>query len=126
MRLFSHGQRVADSRDSAERAADPVGGWVASARPRRSRWAHGAGKSTLAAGLAKSLGFRLFAERVDDNPFFTRFAADPPTWVFRSQLAFMVNAVSDAIEARRSGDAVIDARSKRCTRSSSMINCGTN
>jgi deoxyadenosine/deoxycytidine kinase len=68
----------------------------------------GAGKSTLAAGLAAALGFQLFVERVDDNPFFTRFAGDPPTWVFRSQLAFMMNAVSDAIEARHRGDAVIE------------------
>ncbi|HKT83199.1 MAG TPA: deoxynucleoside kinase [Solirubrobacterales bacterium] len=68
----------------------------------------GAGKSTLASGLAESLGFRLFTERVEDNPFFTRFAADPPTWVFRSQLAFMLNAVADAVEARRSGGAVIE------------------
>lgn len=68
----------------------------------------GAGKSTLAASLASVLAFRLFVERVDDNPFFTRFAGDPPAWAFRSQLAFMMNAVSDAIEARRSGDAVIE------------------
>jgi deoxyadenosine/deoxycytidine kinase len=68
----------------------------------------GAGKSTLATGVAKSLGFRLFPERVDDNPFFTRFAADPSTWTFRSQLAFMLNAVTDAMEARRSGGAVIE------------------
>lgn len=61
----------------------------------------GAGKSTLAAGLAEGLGFRLFAERVEDNPFFQRFASDPPVWTFRSQLAFMLNAVEDAIEARK-------------------------
>jgi len=68
----------------------------------------GAGKSTLASGLARSLGFRLFTERVEDNAFFTRFAADPPTWVFRSQLAFMLNAVADAIAARGEDGAVIE------------------
>jgi deoxyadenosine/deoxycytidine kinase len=61
----------------------------------------GAGKSTLATRLAEGLGFRLFAERVDENPFFQRFAADPSAWAFRSQLAFMLNAVADAIEGRK-------------------------
>jgi deoxyguanosine kinase len=70
----------------------------------------GAGKSTLAAGLAEGLGFRLFTERVEDNPFFARFAADQATWAFRSQLAFMLNAVADAMEARRGGPGAVIER----------------
>lgn len=63
----------------------------------------GAGKSTIVAPLAAALGLRAWPERVGDNPFFPRFLDDRPAWAFRSQTAFIANAVEDAAMARRSG-----------------------
>ncbi len=70
----------------------------------------GSGKSLAAAILAEGLGFRLFPERVDDNPFFTRFMADPEKWALRAQLAFMLGSISDAAEARGSGQGAVIER----------------
>lgn len=61
----------------------------------------GAGKSTVVGGLAPALGFREWPERVDENPFFTRYVAARSTWALRSQLAFMLGAVEDAANARK-------------------------
>jgi deoxyadenosine/deoxycytidine kinase len=60
----------------------------------------GAGKSTVVSRLAPALGFHGWPERVEENPFFTRFVRDRSRWALRSQLAFMVGAVEDAAEAR--------------------------
>jgi deoxyadenosine/deoxycytidine kinase len=61
----------------------------------------GAGKSTVVRGLAAALGFHPWLERVEDNPFFTRYTGDRATWALRSQLAFILGAVEDAAAARR-------------------------
>ncbi len=59
------------------------------------------GKSTVVASLAGALQFRAWPERVQDNPFFERYCANPTDWALRSQLAFMLGAVEDAVAARR-------------------------
>ena len=59
------------------------------------------GKSTLIESLADALNFRAWPERVQDNPFFERYCASPTEWALRSQLAFMLGAVEDAVAARR-------------------------
>jgi deoxyguanosine kinase len=60
----------------------------------------GAGKSTVVHGLASALEFHPWCERVEDNPFFLRYMADPATWALRSQVAFLLGAVEDATAAR--------------------------
>jgi deoxyadenosine/deoxycytidine kinase len=59
------------------------------------------GKSTVIESLAGALQFRAWPERVQDNPFFERYCANPTQWALRSQLAFMLGAVEDAVAARR-------------------------
>src|SRR5438309_7970905 len=59
------------------------------------------GKSTVIESLAGALHFRAWPERVQDNPFFERYCANPADWALRSQLAFMLGAVEDAVGARR-------------------------
>jgi deoxyadenosine/deoxycytidine kinase len=59
------------------------------------------GKSTVIEALAGALSFRAWPERVEENPFFERYCASPTDWALRSQLAFMLGAVEDAVAARR-------------------------
>lgn len=59
-----------------------------------------AGKSTLTVALAAALGFSPWLERVNANPYFVRFCSDQKTWALRSQLAFMLGAIEDALAAR--------------------------
>lgn len=49
----------------------------------------GAGKSTMAASLAKSLGLRAFHEPVDSNPYLERFYKEPKRWAFPMQMHLM-------------------------------------
>jgi deoxyguanosine kinase len=59
-----------------------------------------AGKSTLTISLAAALGFSPWLERVDANPYFARFCSDQKRWALRSQMAFMLGAIEDALAAR--------------------------
>jgi deoxyadenosine/deoxycytidine kinase len=49
----------------------------------------GAGKSTLAATLARELALRAFHEPVDTNPYLERFYKDPKRWAFPMQIHLM-------------------------------------
>jgi deoxyguanosine kinase len=49
----------------------------------------GAGKSSLAARLARHLGAELMLELPADNPFLQRFYADMPGYAFQTQLFFL-------------------------------------
>lgn len=49
----------------------------------------GAGKSTLADMLSKSLGIRVFHEPVDSNPYLEKFYKDPKRWAFPMQIHLM-------------------------------------
>jgi len=57
----------------------------------------GVGKTTVTGALAQRLGFGAWPERVQANPFLERYRRDPAVWAFRSQLAFMLGAVEDAV-----------------------------
>ena len=49
----------------------------------------GAGKSVLAARLARHLGAELLLEQPAENPFLQRFYADMPGYAFQTQLFFL-------------------------------------
>ena len=49
----------------------------------------GAGKSVLAARLARHLGAELMLEQPAENPFLQRFYADMPGYAFQTQLFFL-------------------------------------
>ena len=50
----------------------------------------GAGKTTLARKLARSLGATLLLEQPDDNPFLPRFYRDPAGTAFSTQMTFLL------------------------------------
>lgn len=45
-----------------------------------------AGKSTLAVELGRKLGWKVFLEPAEENPYLGRFYADPPRWALVMQL----------------------------------------
>ncbi len=51
----------------------------------------GAGKTTLANILVESLGGRLLAESVEENPFLARFYEDRPKYALQTQLFFLLS-----------------------------------
>ena len=51
----------------------------------------GVGKTSLAQLLAKELNARLFLERVEDNPFLTRFYQDRHQFAFQTQIFFLLS-----------------------------------
>ncbi len=63
----------------------------------------GAGKTTVSRLLGRSLGWRSYFERVDDNPFLADFYGDMERWAFALQLYFLTHRLEDhrLIEERR-------------------------
>jgi len=53
----------------------------------------GVGKTTTARGLSTRLGLPVCLEEANQNPFLSRFSANPTTWAFRSQLWFLLHAM---------------------------------
>jgi len=51
----------------------------------------GVGKTSLAQLLAKELNARLFLEKVEDNPFLTRFYQDRRQFSFQTQIFFLLS-----------------------------------
>lgn len=51
----------------------------------------GSGKTTLAKALSKRLGYRLFLEPVDDNPYLGLFYEDPKKWAFTMQMHLLLS-----------------------------------
>jgi deoxyadenosine/deoxycytidine kinase len=51
----------------------------------------GSGKTTLAKKLAKQLGYRLFLEPVESNPYLEKFYADPKKWAFKMQMHLLLS-----------------------------------
>jgi deoxyadenosine/deoxycytidine kinase len=54
----------------------------------------GAGKSSLAAGLAHKLGWEAFFEPVEENPYLADFYQDMQRWGFHSQVFFLSRRLS--------------------------------
>lgn len=51
----------------------------------------GAGKTTLAQMLSKSLGARLVLEKFEENPFLPKFYEDPERYAFQTQIFFLLS-----------------------------------
>ena len=51
----------------------------------------GVGKSSLARLLAKEINARLFLERVEDNPFLSKFYQDRRQFAFQAQIFFLLS-----------------------------------
>ncbi|MBM4118494.1 deoxynucleoside kinase [bacterium] len=71
----------------------------------------GAGKTTVSQLLSERLGWRSYAERVDDNPFLADFYRDMPRWAFALQVTFLVNRLEDHRLIAERGESAIQDRS---------------
>lgn len=60
----------------------------------------GAGKTSLSQGLSKKLGYNIFPEPVDQNPYFENFYKNPKEFVFRMQV-YMLTARSRQLFAAK-------------------------
>ena len=61
----------------------------------------GAGKTTLASMLSKSLGSSVIMEEFDQNPFLEEFYNDPERYAFQTQLFFLLNRFNQLQELRQ-------------------------
>jgi deoxyadenosine/deoxycytidine kinase len=71
----------------------------------------GAGKSSLSALLGQALGWKVFYEAVDDNPYLDDFYRDMRGWSFHSQVFFLSRRLRDHHRMSGYGDSVIQDRS---------------
>lgn len=71
----------------------------------------GAGKSTLAAQIAKRLGYQVHFEKVDGNPYLEDFYHDQAKWGFHLQLYFLAQRFHQQVEILANGQANIQDRS---------------
>lgn len=60
-----------------------------------------AGKSTLCRDLATLLGYALFLEPTQSNPFLASFYKDPPRWALRMQIWLLKQRFRTYLEAIR-------------------------
>jgi deoxyadenosine/deoxycytidine kinase len=58
----------------------------------------GSGKTTFANLLAKELGFPLFEEKVNENPYLADYYQEPHRWAFKSQLFYLEEKISQLRE----------------------------
>lgn len=75
----------------------------------------GAGKSTLTAHLAETLGYKAAFEPVETNPYLSDFYADIPRWAFNMQIFLLTHRFAQHQEivwdpAHRAGSGVVQDR----------------
>ena len=70
----------------------------------------GAGKTTLATLLAKSMKWEPHYEDVDDNPYLNDFYDDMPRWSFNLQVYFLNNRLTQLLDIHRGTETVIQDR----------------
>jgi deoxyadenosine/deoxycytidine kinase len=58
----------------------------------------GVGKSSLAALLSERLGARLVLEKVEDNPFLSKFYENPKRFAFQTQVFFLLSRYRQQVE----------------------------
>lgn len=71
----------------------------------------GAGKTTVATGLAQKLGYKLFQERVINNPYLDLFYTDMKQYGFLLQRFFLFSRTVDHEVASMSGVHAVQDRS---------------
>jgi deoxyadenosine/deoxycytidine kinase len=70
----------------------------------------GAGKTTLATLLAEQLGWEVFYEVVDDNPYLKEFYEDMPRWAFHTQVFFLTTRFDQVHRIKQSSKNIIQDR----------------
>ncbi|MGQ7868121.1 deoxynucleoside kinase [Sunxiuqinia sp. sy24] len=70
----------------------------------------GAGKTTLAALLAKHYGWKAHYEDVDENPYLNDFYEDMQRWSFNLQIYFLNSRFSQVMNIQKSGETVVQDR----------------
>ena len=61
----------------------------------------GSGKTTMCNFLAKELGFNLFEEKVNENPYLASYYEEPKKWAFKSQLFYLQEKTSQLEEVKK-------------------------
>lgn len=61
----------------------------------------GVGKSTAAKMISEAFGFELLEERFGENAFLPRFYKDMPRWAFHSQTFFLMEKITQLLEAKK-------------------------
>ncbi len=70
----------------------------------------GAGKTTLAAQLAKHFGWEVLYEAVDGNPYLSDFYGDMPRWAFHLQIYFLKSRFEQVLEIMQNNKRIIQDR----------------
>ena len=71
----------------------------------------GVGKTTFAEHLGRALGWRVFYERVIDNPYLPDYYANMRKWSFHLQIYFFTHRFREQLEIARSGTSCVQDRS---------------
>jgi len=71
----------------------------------------GSGKTNLAKTLSARLGYDLFLENFEDNPYLQKFYQDQKTWAFHSQVYFLSKGLKSHTQIMRNKKSAIQDRS---------------
>ncbi|ATX71380.1 deoxynucleoside kinase [Spiroplasma clarkii] len=68
----------------------------------------GAGKSTISSEISKRLGYEIFPEPIDNNPYFDDYYKDMEANVFKMQIYMLTARSKQLIDARKIKDVIFD------------------